>query len=245
MSLLERLNAAEVASHRHAGLPWGQFGPFTVLGSGLNLPLDSAWHDGTGVPTAQELADLKAFCAGRGQAVTIHALSHAAPALLPALREAGYSVSYVLHLYAHDLAVLPPAPELAIRQEADPEVWASVSAQGFGAQALSTMRLVARHPQVQRFLAWVKSEVDAGEPAGSAALQLNSGVAALYGASTRPEFRGWGVQRSLLAYRLRAAQMQGATLASVFVTPGTPSERNIVRAGFRLAGMRLTFSAPS
>ncbi len=33
--------------------------------------------------------------------------------------------------------------------------------------------------------------------------------------------------------------------ASVFVTPGSGSERNVVRAGFRLAGLRLTFTRRS
>ena len=85
------------------------------------------------------------------------------------------------------------------------------------------------------------AEVD-GQPAGTAALSVTQGVAAFYGTSTLPEFRGRGVQAALLAARLHLAAEAGADLASVFVTPGSGSERNVRRAGFRVAGVRLTFT---
>ena len=69
-------------------------------------------------------------------------------------------------------------------------------------------------------------------------------MAQLAGAATAPAHRRRGVQTALLAHRLQVAAAEGADLASVFVTPGSGSERNVQRAGFRLAGMRLTFSLP-
>lgn len=238
MSALERINASEVASHRHAGIRTQQVGPFVVAGSGRSTPLDSAWFDGSRVPTETELEELAAFCQEAGQPVTIHALSHVAPTLIPVLRAQNYTVSYVLHVYAHDLTRLPKRSSLFVRADLAAEPWAQLSAQGFGENALEVMRLVAHHPQVQRF-----AVEHGGQLVASAAMQLRHDVAALYGTSTRPEFRGLGAQTALLAHRLHAASEQGADLASVFVTPGTPSERNIRRAGFQLAGMRLTFTS--
>ncbi|MFC3860116.1 GNAT family N-acetyltransferase [Deinococcus antarcticus] len=237
MTLLERINASEVESHRLAERNMRQIGPFVVLGSGHGTPLDSAWFDGSRLPTVAELRELEEFCREAGQAVTLHALSHVSPALLPVLRAQGYTVSYVLHAYAHELRHLPERSMLDIRPEPDPEVWAQLSAQGFGPGTETIMGLVARHPRVQRLVAERN-----GVAMASAALQVSAGVAALYGTSTHPEYRGRGAQAALLAHRLHLAQQQGATLASVFVTPGTPSERNIQRSGFRLAGMRLTFT---
>ena len=237
MSVLERLTASEVNSHRLAGVNAQQLGPFMVLASGRNTPLDSAWFDGSRVPTEAELRQLAGFCREHEQPVTIHALSHVAPALIPVLRQQGYTVSYVLHVYAHDLKHLPERSDFSIRSEPDPEVWAQLSAQGFGVDALEVMRLVARHPRVQRLVA----ERD-GQAVASAAFQVSAAVGALYGTSTRPGYRGQGAQTALLIHRLHLAREQGAALASVFVTPGTPSERNIQKAGFQLAGMRLTFT---
>lgn len=99
------------------------------------------------------------------------------------------------------------------------------------------MSVVARAPGTHLFVA----DVD-GRPAATAALSLVEGVAAFHGTATLPEFRGRGMQTALLAHRLNTAAQAGAKLASVFVTPGTGSERNVERAGFRLAGLRLTFT---
>lgn len=238
MELLERINAAEVEAHRLAA-PTRQIGPFVTLSSGQQTSLDTAWHDGSRPPTLEELNALKDYCGMQGQSLTLHLLSHRAPACLPVLRQAGLHLEYVLHVYAHDLQVLPNAPALTVTQEGDPEMWAQLSSQGFGKQNLNTMRLVSAHPAIQRFVAW-----NGPEPVGSAAMQVAAGVAALYGTSTRPEYRNRGMQIGLLAYRLRLAATQGVELASIFVTPDTGSERNIRRAGFKLAGMRLTFKDP-
>lgn len=239
MTALERINASEAAAHRLAGRSLGVFGPLVVVANEQQTPLNSAWLDGSRLPTDAELDDLEAFCRHHAQPVTIHALSHVAPALIPVLRARGYSISYVLHVYAHDLHHLPERTGPAVRPEHDAGAWAQWSALGFGPDSLDTMRLVAQHPQVQRFVA---EHQQGGPVMASAALQVTQGVGALYGMSTRPEYRGLGAQRALLAHRLHAAHQQGAELASVAVTPGTPSERNIRWAGFQLVGMRLTFT---
>lgn len=241
--LLQRLAAAEAASHLRfgAGGEAAQFGPLSAVATRQPSPLDSLWHDGTRPPTPAELAEAEAFCAAHGQPVTLHLLSHAAPELVPLLSARGYALQYVLHAYTHDLRP-PYAPTpLTIREEADAERWAHLSAQGFGEGTADTgtldiMRLVGGAAGTRRFVAQLDEQ-----DAGTAAFALQDGIAAFHGTSTRPQFRGRGVQTALLAHRLQAAAREGASFASVFVTPGTGSERNAERAGFRLAGLRLTF----
>ena len=60
-------------------------------------------------------------------------------------------------------------------------------------------------------------------------------TAGLFGAATLPEFRGRGIQTALLTNRLRLAQNAGCDLAVTLTMPGTTSQRNAERAGFKTA----------
>ncbi|GGL66655.1 hypothetical protein GCM10010840_00720 [Deinococcus aerolatus] len=235
--LLERLAHAEAAAHTRYGRTGAaaRFGPLVAVHAGPDLPVNTAWHDGTRRPTPEELAAFEAFSVQHAQSATVHLLS-AFTTLLPLLRDRGYELDYVLHAYIHDLANLPAQPLTQTREEGA-DAWAALAAQGFGPGAEAIMSVVAHAPGTRRFVA----DVD-GTPAATAAFSLTSAVAAFHGTATLPPFRGRGVQSALLAHRLHRAAQAGATLASVFVTPGTGSERNVERAGFRLAGMRLTLS---
>jgi GNAT superfamily N-acetyltransferase len=80
------------------------------------------------------------------------------------------------------------------------------------------------------FLAWLD-----GQPAGGGAIYIHAGVAELGSTSTRSQFRGRGVQSALLYRRLAVASESGCDLAMVITIPGTASQRNVERIGFRLA----------
>lgn len=233
---LERIARAEATAHARYGVS-ARFGPLVAVYAGPGLPLNTAWHDGTHLPTPVELADFEVFSAQHGQRPTLHLLSQAAPELLPTLRLRDYTLDYVLHLYVHDLQNLPLTPVLDAQEPTDPAEWAALSTQGFGPGSEETMKLVARAPETHLFSVKVS-----GEFAGTAAMSVQDGIAAFFGTSTLAGARGRGVQAALLAYRLHAAAQAGADLATVFVTPGTGSERNIERAGFKLSGLRLTFT---
>jgi GNAT superfamily N-acetyltransferase len=97
--------------------------------------------------------------------------------------------------------------------------------------------IIAAYPYMAHsvcYLAWLD-----GQPAGAGTLALHAGVAELFGASTRPRFRGRGVQTALLAARLADAARAGCDLATVHTEPGAASQRNVERFGFRLAYTRL------
>jgi len=61
----------------------------------------------------------------------------------------------------------------------------------------------------------------------------------LAGASTDPPFRGRGAQNALLAIRLRYAMSLGCDLAMMGALPGSASQRNAERQGFRIAYTRI------
>lgn len=235
MDIWQRVARAEADAHAGFGTS-RRFGPLVAAFVAPGLPLNSAWHDGTRSPETADLAAFEAFSAEQDMPATLHLLSPAAPGTLPLLQERGYMLDYVLHLYTHDLRTLPDVP-LPVHEEPDADAWAALSARGFGPGSEDVMRVVAHAAGTRRFVATLD-----GTPAGAGALGVTGDVGALYGMSTVPDVRRRGVQAALLAARLRAAAQAGATLATVFTTPGTGSERNITRAGFTLATARLTFT---
>jgi GNAT superfamily N-acetyltransferase len=82
------------------------------------------------------------------------------------------------------------------------------------------------------------AEID-GKPVGTGALAMHDGVAILAGASTVPEARKQGAQRALLEARLRHAALHGCDLAMMGAAPGSASQRNAERQGFRIAYTRI------
>jgi GNAT superfamily N-acetyltransferase len=70
-------------------------------------------------------------------------------------------------------------------------------------------------------------------------MSIHEGVALLAGASTVPEARGRGAQLALLDARLRYAVEHGCDLAMMCALPGSASQRNAERQGFRIAYTRI------
>jgi GNAT superfamily N-acetyltransferase len=70
-------------------------------------------------------------------------------------------------------------------------------------------------------------------------LCLHEGVGLLGGACTVPEARRQGVQRALLGARLRFAADRGCDIAMMCAAPGSASQRNAERHGFRIAYTRV------
>lgn len=82
------------------------------------------------------------------------------------------------------------------------------------------------------------AELD-GQAVATGGLVLHGGVALLAGASTVPAARSQGAQRALLQARLRYAAEHGCDLAMMGAHPGSASQRNAERQGFRIAYTRI------
>ena len=119
------------------------------------------------------------------------------------------------------------------------EVWAQTSARGWseypelGDFMLNFGRIGAQRKEGLSFIA----ELD-GKPIATGAMTIHDGVALLAGASTIPEGRKQGAQLALLDCRLRYAAEHGCDIATMGALPGSPSQRNAERQGFRIAYTR-------
>ncbi|HWF07899.1 MAG TPA: GNAT family N-acetyltransferase [Bryobacteraceae bacterium] len=77
-----------------------------------------------------------------------------------------------------------------------------------------------------------------GQPVATAVLRCDDGVAFMAGASTVPEARRLGAQRALFDARLQLARERGCDIAIMGAEPGSSSQRNAEREGFRVAYTR-------
>jgi GNAT superfamily N-acetyltransferase len=86
-------------------------------------------------------------------------------------------------------------------------------------------------------------------PAGAGALFVYEQIGWLGLGATLPGFRGRGAQSAILAARIEEARRRGASTVTTEtgeLAEGRPSSsyRNIIRAGFREAGVRANYRAP-
>lgn len=77
-----------------------------------------------------------------------------------------------------------------------------------------------------------------GEIAGTAAMYLHAQTSYFFATSTAAAFRRRGVQAALIHARLLLSREAGCTLAYSRTASGGPSQRNLERAGFRVAYSR-------
>ncbi|WP_217701060.1 GNAT family N-acetyltransferase [Hymenobacter sp. CRA2] len=85
------------------------------------------------------------------------------------------------------------------------------------------------------------AELD-GQPIAAGGLFIHDDVALLASASTVPEGRRRGAQSALLAARLLYAAAQGCRLAMMGAAPGSQSQRNAEKNGFRVAYTRIKWA---
>jgi GNAT superfamily N-acetyltransferase len=118
------------------------------------------------------------------------------------------------------------------------DLWAQTASDGWSefaevAEFLRELNQVTAHSMGLSFIA----ELDQ-IPIATGALTIAGDVALLAGASTVPSARRQGAQLALLEGRLRYAAARGCTVAMMVANPGSGSQRNAERHGFRIAYTR-------
>lgn len=132
-----------------------------------------------------------------------------------------------------------PRLQTRLMQPGEEDLWSHCSASGWTDQPefleflLNFGSIMAASDGLHPFLALLD-----GQPAATAVLRCHQGVALLAGASTMPPFRNQGAQRALLEARLQRARTQNCDLAMMCAAPGSASQRNAERQGFRIAYTR-------
>jgi GNAT superfamily N-acetyltransferase len=198
-------------------------------------------------PTPADLDRIEAFFQERGAPVCHEVSPLAGVPLADSLSRRGYRpVEFTSVMYqplsAPAQSSDPPNRRLRTRlmAEGEGELWSRVSARGW-----------AEHPEWTQFLldlGRVMASTDGSrcffahldrEPIATAVLTCHGGVAFFAGASTVPEARRQGAQRALLEARMSLAASQGCDLLMMCAEPGSASQRNAERQGFRIAYTRI------
>ncbi len=262
--LSRRLERAEaVASARfveararlspESGASWIEVAGAYAMYDGPDSPITQTFGLGLfEAPGAPAMDRLEAFFRQRGARVHHEVSPLAGKEVLAVLNGRGYrpfEVSSVLFLPL-PAPSLPrnPAAAVKVRQVGPGEypVWAKTGAEGWceapelSGVMLELMRVSAARSNSANFLA----ELD-GQPVAAGSLAIHSGVALFSGASTIPAFRQRGAQQALLQARLDYAAQAGCELAMMCAEPGSASQRNAERQGFRIAYTRTKWELPS
>jgi N-acetylglutamate synthase-like GNAT family acetyltransferase len=249
-------NAASVDSRHECqpkvGAEWTEVAGVYAMFDGPASPMTQTFGLGLFEPfLSTEFDQVEEFFERRGASTFHEVSSFAAPETLALLSARGYSP-----IEASSVLVRPTsatswaeANEVAVRTIEASEVtnWSRVAADAWGSEAPELRAfieeiggVVARARGVTCFIA----ERD-GQPIATAALNVQNGVALLAGAATIPSARRQGAQRELLRSRLAFAAAQGIALAMVVTQPGSASQRNAERQGFRPVYTRAKWQRPN
>jgi GNAT superfamily N-acetyltransferase len=211
------------------------FGPDSYSNRALGLGMD-------GPVTEADLDQVEAFFESRGVPVHVDLCPLAHPTLLELLGKRGYQLvafrNQLVLPVAEVKLVSEPAPgvQVSVAGPEEEELWIRTVMSGFHEEEItesvesSWARPIFHRSDAICYLARID-----GEPAGGGALTLTQGVGFLQTGSTRLGFRGRGVQTALIQARMAEAVRSGCDLVAVEATPGSGSQRNLERAGFRVA----------
>jgi len=244
---------ASAALYPELGATWmavgsgvaGFCGPDSAVNGTVGLGMSAAVAE-------TDLVAVERFFRDRGVRPTLSACPLADPSLTHWLSKrdwvvAGFENVLALPLGDDDLSAPHDTVEIRIAETAEElEAWAELVAVGFSAPELPTAaesrlgRAAVAIPG-RRFLT---AYID-GKQAGTGELRIADGVGWLSADTTLPRFRGRGVQQSLQRARLAMAREAGCTLAVTESAPGSGSQRNMERLGFRVVYTRVDAAAPS
>jgi hypothetical protein len=222
---------------------WTTIGGTFAMFAGVGSPITQTFGLGMHAPLIdKDLDAIERFFTARGSATFHEVCPLAGVEVSQALVVRGYrpiEMSSVLYQPIDATTRIAANPALHVRQveRSEGERYAAIAARGW-----------SEHPEAVPYIkAFAKlslacatcfvAEHD-GRPIASAALFTHNGVALLAGASTVPEGRRQGAQNALLDIRLRTAATSGCDLAMMVAAPGSSSQRNAERQGFRIAYTR-------
>ncbi len=242
--LARRIERAEAEQLARTGAP-GVAGTLEVGGGlavskGPGSPFNVANALGLGGPvTAEDVDAVERHLGAGGGAIRIALAAPAHPSLGAELARRGYRLDR-FHLVWWRPPGRAPAPDF--QWEVRPIVRGEEQAWGETFALAYFGRLPPSDAMLEALLAMPRAEgnvcfaaFEAGRPVGVAIASAHGGVATLSGAGVLPAHRGRGIQRALVAARLDWAAAQGCDLAASATDPGTASQRNLERSGFRCA----------
>jgi GNAT superfamily N-acetyltransferase len=218
--------------------------------AGVDSPMTQAFALGLSGPVEEdEIVRMEDFFHSRGAAAMVELCPYADPSIVELFRRRGYSLIEFSNVLARKLtpedaqSAGDGAVHIRHPEAHEARLWAETVARGFLAegelpQSLIDLMITSLHSAAGTFFL---AEID-GQAAGGGMLAIRDGVASLGGASTLPAFRNRGAQTTLLRARLAFAARRGCEIIMVTTLPGTTSQRNVERQGFRVVYTRAKFS---
>lgn len=259
VSLARRLERAEALSNADfiegrarafpdKGAIWKEIDGTYAMYDGRSSPVTQTFGMGMFQPlTERALKAVEQFFLDRGAPVCHEVSPHADSSVLPLLNDGGYQpIEFTSVMYR---PISKESPLLAATNEkirvmltgpSEADLWAEIAFKGwseFGELAdflHDVGRVNARRDNARSFLAVLD-----GRPIATGLMNIFDGVALLAGASTIPEGRKKGAQLALLEERLRYAAQHDCDIAMMCALPGSASQRNAERHGFRIAYTRI------
>ena len=205
----------------------GAGSPFThAVGIGMSGPVSAA-----------DIDRIEEFYFSRECNVNLDLCPFADPTLPDLLGRRGYRVVEFNNILVRRLTTPSEPADPRIEQVNGETVadWSRMLAEGFFEHEPSIDELeIGRAVFGMRGAAAFCLNIDGNAASGGAAC-IHSGLAVLFGDATLPRFRGRGLQTALISRRLSWAIANVADLATAATLPGTVSQRNYERSGFRVA----------
>lgn len=253
---LERTEAtanADFVEARAAATPainaeWIEVGGAYAMFDGVGSPLTQTFGLGVFDEITHEHFDkLEAFFKQHGAEVFHEVSPLADVAVFNLLNERGYQpveMTSVMYREIDDemLAGLQTNAQISTRiiEKGEEKLWAKTSAGGWATEmeGLEEFMFELGHisAQTKSGLPFI-AEID-GEAIAAGMLFIAGEVALLAGASTVPEGRRKGAQLALLNARLKIAAEKGCKIAMMGASPGSQSQKNAEKKGFRIAYTR-------
>lgn len=246
-----RANASFVEARARAfpesNATWLEVCGVYAMFDGVDSPLTQTFGLGLFDPvTPKDLDRIESFFEDRGAPVFHEVSPLADPAIVPLLNKRHYQPCELTTILFREIQPGVSFAELRndnvrvrLIDKDEVEVWAETSSRGWSEFPeladfmLMFGQVVARREDGLSFLAELE-----GKPIATGAMSIYDGVAQLAGASTIPEGRKQGAQLALLDSRLRYAAEHGCDIATMGALPGSASQRNAERQGFRIAYTR-------
>lgn len=235
---------ARAEAFPEVGAQWIEVAGCYAMFDGVGSPLTQTFGLGVFEPiSASDLDRLEEFFQSKGADVFHEVCPLADNSVFTLFRERGYQpieFSNVLYRPINpDLRLQEPGGvKVRVVHDAETELWAATALAGWSefTEVADFMRDMGQVTARSKALSFI-GELD-GQPIATGALTIAGDVALLAGASTIPGARRQGAQLALLEERLRYAAAQGCTIGMMVASPGSGSQRNAERHGFRIAYTR-------
>ena len=242
-----KANAAFVETrarlHPESGATWIECAGAYAMFDGIGSPLTQTFGLGVfATPTASDLETIEHFFQERGANVFHETCPIVLPEMLELLIARGYrpvEFSTVLCQPISKRSTEDGRVSARIASPDEVQLWSDTAAEGWREFGVADfVRGIGQISATAEGMTPFLAELD-GRAIGAGAVGMYDGVAILAGASTIPEARKQGAQRALLAARLAYAAEHGCDLAMMAAAPGSASQRNSERQGFRIAYTRI------